>query len=262
MDKIQRELRLLKIYALVSTVLFAALICLAAKGPGKKVKFDEIDAERVNIVEPDGKIRLTLANRERMPGGQLAGVELTAREGNRTLGKDSTATAGIIFFNDMGDECGGLIYGSKMVDGKPVAFAHFSFDHYDQNEAIALSHGEEGGMSRSGLEVWDAGLPITADAVQQYNAALQMKDGPERDAALKKLSSEHAAEFKFTPRLFVGHLAENNASAVILMDAQSRPRIRMVVDASNIPSLQFLDEHGKVTQSLPGNGGSANHPTP
>jgi hypothetical protein len=46
------------------------------------------------------------------------------------------------------------------------------------------------------------------------------------------------------------------------MDAQSRPRIRMVVDASNIPSLQFLDEHGKVTQSLPGNGGSANHPTP
>jgi hypothetical protein len=62
--------------------------------------------------------------------------------------------------------------------------------------------------------------------------------------------------------LFVGHLAEENAAAVILMDAQSRPRIRMVVDASNKPSLQFLDEHGKVTQSLPGNGGSADHPTP
>jgi hypothetical protein len=262
MDKIQRELRLLKIYALVSTVLFATLICLAAKGHGKKVKFDEIDAERVNIVEPDGKIRLTLANRERMPGGTLAGVELSARNGNRTLGKDGTATAGIIFFNDKGDECGGLTYGSKMVNGKPVAFAHFSFDHYDQNESIAISHGEEDSTSRSGLEVWDAGLPITADAVQQYNAAMQMKDGPEKDAAMKKLSSEHEAEFKFTPRLFVGHLAEDNAAAVILMDAQSRPRIRMVVDASDKPSLQFLDEQGKVTQSLPSNGGNTDHPTP
>ena len=62
MDKVQKELRLLKIYALFSTVLFVALFCLAAKSPEKKIKFDEIDAQRINIVEPDGKIRLTMAN--------------------------------------------------------------------------------------------------------------------------------------------------------------------------------------------------------
>lgn len=106
MDKVQRELRVLKVYALFSTVLFVALFCLAAKSPDRKTRFDEIDAQRINIVEPDGKIRLTLANRERMPGGQMAGVDLTACNGNRVMSSNGPATAGLIFFNDDGDECG------------------------------------------------------------------------------------------------------------------------------------------------------------
>jgi hypothetical protein len=258
-DKVQRELHLLKIYALFSIVLFAALICLAAKGPGRKAKFDEIDAERINIVEPDGKVRLTLANHERMPGGQLAGVDLTTRYGNRVMGNNGPAVAGITFFNDDGDECGGLVYGNKIVNGKPTAVVRLSFDHYRQNEAIDIVQSEEGGTSQSGLEVVDTGGPITADEVRQLNAILLMKDGPEKDAAMKKFDSGHAAKFKYAPRLFVGRLAEDNAAAVVLKDAESRPRIRMAVDASGTSSLQFLDEHGKVTYSLPGASGNNDH---
>jgi hypothetical protein len=43
------------------------------------------------------------------------------------------------------------------------------------------------------------------------------------------------------------------------MDTESRPRIRMEVDASNAPFLEFLDEHGKVTYSLPGPSSSKDH---
>lgn len=252
MDKIQKELRLLKIYALLSTVVFTILICMAAKGHDRKVKFDEIDAERINIVEPDGKIRLTLANHERMPGGQLAGVDLTARYGNRVMSNNGPAAAGLTFFNDDGDEIGGLVYGSKIVDGKAKTVVRLSFDHYRQNEAIDIVHGEEGGISRSGLEVEDVGSPMTADSVRQMNNILLMKDGPEKDAAMKKYGSEHAAELKYAPRLFVGRLPDDDSSAVVLMDPQSRPRIRMEVNASGAPSLQFLDAGGKVTYSLPG----------
>ncbi len=258
-DKVQKELRLLKIYALFSTVLFVALFCLAAKSPEKKIKFDEIDAQRINIVEPDGKIRLTMANHERMPGGQMAGVDLTTRYGNRVMGNNGPATAGLIFFNDDGDECGGLIYGSKMVDGKPTQVVYLSFDHYRQNEAINILQSEGDGKSRSGLQVVDTGSPYNADDVRQMNALLLMKDGPEKDAAMKKYGSEHAANLKYAPRLFVGHLVENDASAVVLMDTESRPRIRMEVDASNAPFLEFLDEHGKVTYSLPGPSSSKDH---
>jgi hypothetical protein len=258
-DKIKKELLLLKGYALFSTILFAVLIFLAAKGPRRKVKFEELDAERINIVEPNGTVRLAMANRERMPGGQTAGVNLTAREGNRVMSNDGPATAGLTFFNDDGDECGGLVYGTKMVDGKPKTVVRLSFDHYRQNEAIDIVHGEEGGVSRSGLEVVDTGSPITADEMRQYNAMLLMKDGPGKDAALKKFGSEHAAEFKYAPRLFVGHLPENDASALVLMDKESRPRARMEVNASGTPSLQFLDEHGEVTYSLPSSRATGNN---
>ncbi len=260
MDKVQKELRILKIYALFSTVLFVALFCLAARSHGRKAEFDEIDAKRINIVEPDGKVRLTLANRERMPGGQMAGVDLTARYGNRVMGNNGPAAAGLIFFNDDGDECGGLVYGSKIVDGKPTAVVRLSFDHYRQNEAIDIVHDEEGGTSRSGLEVVDTGGPITADEVRQVNSILLRPDGPEKDAAMKKFGSEHATTFKYAPRLFVGRLPENDASAVVLMDTESRPRIRMEVDASGAPSLEFLDGQGKVTYSLPGASGNNNRP--
>lgn len=262
MDKIEKELRLLKGYALFSTILFAALIFLAVKGPSRKVKFQEIDAERINIVEPNGTVRLAMANRERMPGGQSAGVELTAREGNRVMSNHGPVTAGLTFFNDEGDECGGLVYGTKMVDGKQKTVVRLSFDHYRQNEAIDIVHAEEGGVSRSGLEAVDTGSSIfTADEMRQSNAILLMKDGPGKDAALKKFGSEHAAEFKYAPRLFVGRL-ENDAAGVILMDTQSKPRIRMTVDASGAPSLQFLDEHGKTTYSLSEHGIAGNKKPP
>ena len=261
MDKLQKQLRILKIYAVFSAVLIVALFFLAARSPGRKVEFDEIDAKRINIVEPDGKVRLTMANHERMPGGQMAGVDLTARYGNRVMSNNGPATAGLVFFNDDGDECGGLVYGSKMVDGKPKAVVRLSFDHYRQNEAIDIAQGEEHGMSRSGLEVVDTGGLLTADEVRRVNAMLLMKDGPAKDAAMKKYGNEHAAELKYAPRLFVGRLPENNAAAVVLMDTESRPRIRMEVDGSNAPSLQFLDEHGKVTYSLSGASGNDDQST-
>jgi len=171
------------------------------------------------------------------------------------MSNNGPATAGLIFFNDDGDECGGLIYGSKMVDGKPKSVAYLSFDHYRQNEAIDILQGEGDGKSRSGLEVVDAGSPYNADDVRQMNALLLMADGPEKDAAMKKFGSAHAAQMKYAPRLFVGHLVENDASAVVLMDTDSRPRIQMEVGASGAPSLEFLDEHGKVTYSLSGASG-------
>ena len=84
-----------------------------------------------------------MANRERMPGDRWQGVDMTARYGNRVMSNNGPATAGLIFFNDEGDECGGLVYGSKVVDGKPKAVVHLSFDHFRQNEAIDIGHVEE-----------------------------------------------------------------------------------------------------------------------
>jgi hypothetical protein len=50
--------------------------------------------------------------------------------------------------------------------------------------------------------------------------------------------------------VFVGRGPKNEA-VVSLADTKGKPRILMSVDGANVPSIQFLDENGKVVYKLP-----------
>jgi hypothetical protein len=243
-SKIERELRYLKAYAYGSTLVFGVLIFVAAKGPGT-TKFTEIDAERINIREKDGHLRLAIANTDRMPGGTVAGVDLSYRDGKRD-------GAGMIFFNDEGDEDGGFVWHGKMVDGKAVAGGTIRFDNYRQNEAIGMTHGQEGDDKEDALEVWDQpNVPISADFARDLVKIQAMSDGQPKKDALKALAERHSTEVgHFTRRVFVGRTSKDEA-AVLLNDRKGKPRIRMAVDSANVATLEFLDESGKVLYSLP-----------
>jgi hypothetical protein len=67
-DSIRRELRLIKAYAVAVTLLLGTLSVAAFRQAARKTRFTEIDAERINIVEPDGKLRMVIANRPRSIG--------------------------------------------------------------------------------------------------------------------------------------------------------------------------------------------------
>lgn len=242
--KIEREIRLLKAYACCSTLLFGVLIFVAAKSPGP-TKFTEIDAERINIREKDGKLRLVIANTDRMPGGTVAGVDLKYRDGHR-------GGAGMILFNDEGDEDGGFTWQGKATNGTHVAESTIRFDNYRQNEAIGMSHSQEGDQKESALEVWDSpNTPFTADFARQLVRVSSMPEGPGQKAAMDTIMKAHAAEVgKLTRRVFVGRTLHDDA-AVVLNDRNGKPRIRMQVDSSNNASLEFLDESGKVVSHFP-----------
>jgi hypothetical protein len=78
-----------------------------------------------------------------------------------------------------------------------------------------------------------------------------MSDGQAKKDAMQALRKEHATELgHFTERVFVGRTKHDDA-AVLLMDTNGKPRIRMAVDSSNVATLEFLDENGKVLYSLP-----------
>jgi hypothetical protein len=51
-------------------------------------------------------------------------------------------------------------------------------------------------------------------------------------------------------RVFVGRDPEK-AAVVNLFDPHGRPRLRMTVDSLGTPSLEFLDQNGKVTARYP-----------
>lgn len=239
--QIARELRLLEAYVVISFVLFA-ILGLAAFQNEHKTKFEEIDAERINIVE-NGKLRLTISNNKRSPGPILGGHSMKTREGTRG--------AGFIFFNDNGDECGGMTWSAKEENGKVDADSGLLFDQYNQDQTVGIQYHQNGDNRSSGLMVWERPLKPIGPLATKVEAIELQPDGPEKTAAMKKLQEEAASSgVTGVQRVFVGRNRSNDAE-VRLMDTKGKPRIVMSVDAANNPSLQFLDEQGKPTYTLP-----------
>lgn len=236
--KIERELRFLKAYAVVATLIFAVFI-LTAFTLQKKQKFEEIDVERINVVEKDGKLKLVISNKERFPDLILDGKPTGARVNN--------PNAGMLFYNEKGDEVGAMQFSATTKDGKTEAFGGLLFDQFNQDQIVGMSYYESNGKRYAGLNVWDLSESLSmAEFLKRRDEIRKMPSGTEKTAAVKKLGEENV----FAQRVFVGKDRNKNA-AVYLFDAKGKERIRMSVSAEGTPKLEFLDESGKVTYSLP-----------
>jgi len=234
--QLERQNRMLKALLGVTVLSLATLAMVAAKSPETKAKFTELDVERINIVMPDGKRELVLANRNRLPRAVINGQE----------SEDDRGMPGIIFYNAQGDESGGLIFDGKTgKDGKPSAGMHFSMDRHGGDQQLALGHYESGGTMETGLNIYDRGLE--AEYGPLFEAYQKAPEGAEKEQLKQKWI---AAGGRQTTRLVVGK-TRGESSAVILADTQGRPRIMMLVDPDGTPSLDFLDESGEVIQRFP-----------
>jgi len=127
-SKLEKEVRCLKIYAAMATLIYAVCLFSAFALQGKKQKFEEIDVERITIVERDGKLKMVISNSERQHPGIVDG-KIIPREGGRS--------AGMIFFNDRGDEIGGLTFSG---DTGPGQFGSLTFDKFRGDQTIAFQH--------------------------------------------------------------------------------------------------------------------------
>lgn len=242
--KLRQDVRWLKLYALCSTAAFVVLALAAFRKPnyvGGKTKFEEIDVERINVVEKDGKLRLVISNRERSPGPIAYGKPFGYAGGGRP---------GMIFFNDEGSENGGLTFtGKQGPDGKYTSSVHMSFDQYNEDQVIVLNYTDENGIQRKGLQILDrANVPIL-DLVKQQEALQKMPAGPAKDSATKKFLEPMPGVPLAAQRLFVGRDPSKSA-LVVLSDKMGHPRMRMSVDSLGKASLDFLDANGKVVRSI------------
>lgn len=120
----------LSIYAGVVTAILCFVLLVAAVPSSKTARFDQIDVQRINVREPDGTLRMVVANHARLPGIIIRGKEQPF----------DRPQAGIIFYNDEGSENGGLIFGGrKNAKGDVVdSGGSLSFDRYDGNQEVQL----------------------------------------------------------------------------------------------------------------------------
>jgi hypothetical protein len=223
--------------ALVNALAFVFVVSAGLRQRGAPQHFDEITVQRLNVVDANGTLRLVAANKDRMHPGVIDGVTIDRPR----------PVAGLIFFNDEGDEVGGLTVTGQARDGERRANAMLAFDQFKQDQTVAISYAEANGQRTAGLQVWDRSDRPLTELITKLNAANALTDPAEKDRAIQ------AARTAAPPgprRVFVGKTNDRTA-IVSLADANGKPRLNLKVEADGAASIEFLDGEGKVVQRMP-----------
>ena len=166
-------------------------------------KFDEITVKRINIVDDKGVNRMIISNQERMEPPILFGKKY----------KRALNPAGIIFYNEKGDECGGLAI-SKNPETNTYALA---FD-YDNADAIGI-------------------LTQQSNKNNHYNSGIVIND--------KDLSGKIGGN---TNRINL--MTDNGNSGLVINGPDEKPRIIISVDSLGNPLFKILNNEGKLIKEI------------
>lgn len=237
MRSLRRQLFFLRTYAALSSLLMVVLCTAAFRQANAPQRFGEVTVERLNVVDADGTLRMVISNKDRQHPGVIEG---------RTIDRPRPV-AGMLFFNEAGDEVGGLTFTGQEVNGQRRANAGLMFDQHRQDQTIGISYQESNGRRSAGLQVWDRAETGLGALVDQLNAANKLTDPAERN---KALAAARAAAPPGPRRVFVGKTSDK-AAAISLADADGKPRLNITVDATGNPRIEFLDAEGKVIARIP-----------
>jgi hypothetical protein len=139
--------------AIVSTVLLCFILG-GATSPQPSV-LDELRVHRIDIVEPDGTLRMVISNKAKLPPVIIKGKE------HPEMG-EARPQAGMIFYNDEGSENGGLIFGGRKNEKGEIVDSggSLSFDKYGAGQIVQLAGVTDKNNAFAGLSVNDGGQHI------------------------------------------------------------------------------------------------------
>ncbi len=207
----------------------------------KKIEsFDEINVKRINIIENDGTIRMVISNKGLQHSGRMDGKNWEKRE----------RPAGMIFFNDEGDECGGLVYQTKNTNKGKISGMSFTMDRYRDDQVLQLLNSENIQntriLSERGLIVND--YP-TMTGVTARNKALddaqKITDESERKAKIQSIweSSDQKR------LLFLGK-SMGNSQGLFIGDKNGKMKMMIYVNDKGEPKIQTVTENGEIKDYL------------
>ena len=87
---LRRELRFLRGYAIVTSLVLVVLCATAFRQATRATNLGEVTVERINVVDADGTLRMVISNKDRMHPGVMDGVVIDRPR----------PVAGMLFFND------------------------------------------------------------------------------------------------------------------------------------------------------------------
>lgn len=165
--------------------------------------FEEITVKRINVIDEAGNNRMVISNQQRIPNPIIGGQEYKRR----------IAPAGIIFYDEKGDEVGGIAMSTLDSTGLRA----LSFD-YANADAIGLLAQEDmdGDNFKAGIMIMDKDLS-------------------------GKLGS-NISRLKLT--------TENGVSGLVINGPDEKPRIIISVDGQGHPLFKMMDGDGHVIQNF------------
>jgi hypothetical protein len=235
---LRRRVRALQAYAAGASVAVIALVGSGLARSSNPTRIDELTVQRLNVVDANGTLRMVLSNKDRMHPGVIDG---------KTINRPRPV-AGLLFFNDVGDEVGGLTFTGQSVNGQVRADARLMFDQWKQDQAIGVQYDEDPGGRSAGILVWDhSETQRLSDLIERLNAANAIADPAARSNAVQAVGA--AAEPGYR-RFFAGK-DRDRASVVTLADSKGKARLVLKVPADGAASIEFLDANGQVVERLP-----------
>jgi hypothetical protein len=243
--KLLPQIRLLQI-CVVALFAATALLCINIFHPLlQKQRFRLIEAERINIREKSGVLKAALSNSAGFNEFQRA------ERGGVTF-------SGLMFYNEEGQEEGGLVYSGKAAPGGQDADVALTMDQYRQDQNVYLHHEEHKDVQSVRIE---DGLSINArpdwtGAKEEYMIYGEMdRLSPEQGDELR-LKSLQAGKIS-SNRIFFGvkrGVKDNvpyDDTGIFIKNKWGRTAMKLYVDNDNKPHFEIYDPLGKsITYEL------------
>jgi hypothetical protein len=202
-------------------------------------RFRIINAERINIKEKNGILKAALSNSAGFNEGQRAG-------------QGTVRLSGLMFYNEEGQETGGLVYLGKAIPGGQDADVTLTFDQYNQDQNVYLHHVEHKDSSGSSIE---DGLAINSrpdwkgikEEYSIYNEMDKLSPGEKEVLRLKSLQEGKIS----TRRAFYGvrrgtiNQVSYDDAGLFLKNKWGNDAIKIYVDKDNKPHFEIYDSLGK-----------------
>jgi hypothetical protein len=235
-----RQIRVLQIcvvFLLLATALFS-LNYIHPFLPERNFKI--INAQRINIREKDGTLKAVLSN--------SAGFN----EGQRSGQSGGVRFSGLMFYNEEGQETGGLVYQGKAIPGGQDSDVTLTMDQYRQDQNVYLNHTEH--KDSQGRSISD-GLTINSrpdwTAIKtEYTTYGDLEKAPADQRETMQLEALQNGKIS-TRRLFFGvrrgikDRSSYDDAGIFIKNKWGRDAIKLYVDNDNRPHFEVYDELGK-----------------
>jgi hypothetical protein len=247
--KIFNSQRFLAAYSGVLTLIVTVAVVSGFTTDHRR-QFDTINVQRINIVEPDGTLRMVLTSNSHLPG-----VIQHGKEYPDFADRKGRTTAGILFYDAEGSESGGLTFGGRKDEqGRIDRWGHFAFDRYEQDQMLTISAADDGTNYRSRIQFIEQPNWSLVEYLDLLESIQDLPE-PERQAALEEFFETHPLEgFGIRTELVNQNFPaapSNSTNTLRFTDRSNTERMRAGLDDTDEPSIELRDASGNVTYTVP-----------